>query len=689
MRNVITNISYDEKKGRLKLLGYIDEGMKSENFRIAFRERNDEKYGIVSKIMICTECNWDGLNFEAIVDFNDFREWRNNVLLDLYLIDDRFKKYKFKNENISENNINIFINKKFLNCELITKEESIYIKIKENIVFEDININIIENKNIELGFKLRCNEEQLNSLSEVSLVVRERLTKEIFSYNNFADFKIQSNGEMYKVIITNDDIMEKFFLKDKMAFDFFIIIKSNDECLEIPFKSPNNFNRRIELDEYYYGKIYCNYKKGLAMIVSLEGIKAEVNHIEFNGKSISLSGNIETFYDQEFLKAKAVIVEPKMKSNYNSLVPVSKKYLVESDSYKFLSVIDINDVLKHIPKYNEQVIGIYIQIENIKNNNIYKIPFKVNKNNSSLYQKKPISDEYEFSIIKLNEEIAIKLNEKVKEVNYDTIKIAVLGSCLSRLVFSSKEFFNPDYKSKYRVVNTMFHTSLVSLFSEKLDKEEMIDDKYLQYLHSEVLREYIRKDARKIFFDEIRESKPDFLIIDLYQDAVRDLIVFKNNKILSAGINLRESEYLDTIKEKADIITHSDANEFLEYWEEAIRKFAKEISKYIDESRIIINAQQSINQYIDSEGNIKNYKSLDQFVQRNNYFFEYMSKSLINILPKAKIINLNSLNYKAYALHPEGNTPTHYESQYYKDFMSKLDSIVLKVLLKEGKIKLN
>ena len=99
-----------------------------------------------------------------------------------------------------------------------------------------------------------------------------------------------------------------------------------------------------------------------------------------------------------------------------------------------------------------------------------------------------------------NKEIEIFENNKnelvlkVKERTSNKIRIAVLGSCYSRNMFNSGEYFNPNYKDIYDVVFTQFHSSVISAVSSPVNlnysSEKYIKDSQLQY---------VKRDFQKIF----------------------------------------------------------------------------------------------------------------------------------------------------------------------------------------------
>ena len=53
-----------------------------------------------------------------------------------------------------------------------------------------------------------------------------------------------------------------------------------------------------------------------------------------------------------------------------------------------------------------------------------------------------------------------------------------------------------------------------------------------------------------------------------------------------------------------------------------------------------------------------------------------MNDYLSYLLPEAQKIDSRNLNYIGFERHPLGNTPNHYESGYYKEFVKLVDNVV-------------
>lgn len=120
------------------------------------------------------------------------------------------------------------------------------------------------------------------------------------------------------------------------------------------------------------------------------------------------------------------------------------------------------------------------------------------------------------------------------------IKIAVIGSCVTRDLFNSK-FIN-NYKDFYECVSTVWQTSMISFMSEP----STLDDSLIE-LDGDVTklqRNTLLRDLDKSYKDEIINKQPDYIIFDLYTDVKYGAIRTKKNTYLTNNPNgFRKTKY--------------------------------------------------------------------------------------------------------------------------------------------------
>ncbi|WP_144534128.1 DUF6270 domain-containing protein [Bacillus pumilus] len=253
------------------------------------------------------------------------------------------------------------------------------------------------------------------------------------------------------------------------------------------------------------------------------------------------------------------------------------------------------------------------------------------------------------------------------------IKIAVMGTCFSRNAFSSREYFNPGYKKKYECVYTQFHSSLVSLVSSPVSfKKENFED------INDVDIKYIETDFKKDFFEKLKNSEPNYLILDLYCDAAKSLIQYTDGNFISASFMIEQTNYFKNLKD-VKIINHQDNNRYFNIFKSAVDIFIDKVTEILPESKIILNKGRFTNSYRNKNGEIKSFDDFE-LIQRNNYFWDKVDNYFEYKAPNIKSIDLTNTHFIGDENYPFGKSFSHYESAYYKKFLDELNAIVLEDL---------
>lgn len=251
------------------------------------------------------------------------------------------------------------------------------------------------------------------------------------------------------------------------------------------------------------------------------------------------------------------------------------------------------------------------------------------------------------------------------------VNLAILGTCYTRGAFNSSPYFNPGYKEKYTITFTQFHSSIPSLMSRPVSfPENFFDDK------KPIEKDYLACDFEKLFFDRLSETKADYFLFDLYPDAVRDLVVYDDQHMITGSFYLRNRAFLQSLAGKARFISHDDEKEFLNYWCPAADAFADKIVQFFPQERIVLQKARMINRYFDKHHQIKYFDDQLDLVKRSNMYFQFMESYLLHRLPHIHTIDLNHYGYIGRFDHPYGQSTNHYEPDYYRKLIQELDKIV-------------
>lgn len=205
--------------------------------------------------------------------------------------------------------------------------------------------------------------------------------------------------------------------------------------------------------------------------------------------------------------------------------------------------------------------------------------------------------------IKRNEKIESKyalLKEKIEIYKYKNIinktwistlkpkiKIALLGSCFSKLMFNGSDFFIDGYDDYCELVYHQFHHSLISMMSSPIPDEDWIrlgignNDK-----NKVEIKCWAKTEFDKSFLNKLLNSKSDYLIIDNYADACCSLYQLGENKFITRNYFM-ESTSLETDKSVIKIIEPSSEKRF-ELFCKSADEFIDKIKKIMPLNRVIL-----------------------------------------------------------------------------------------------------
>ena len=256
------------------------------------------------------------------------------------------------------------------------------------------------------------------------------------------------------------------------------------------------------------------------------------------------------------------------------------------------------------------------------------------------------------------------------------IKVAVVGVCISRDAFSTR--FVSDYKTWYDVVNTTFKTSIISLMSEtvELSREELKDT-----CKKDAHRQNLKDEMSKKYMNELIDSYPDYIVMDLYSEIRYGIIRLKNTYLTNAHDKIRQTEFYKQKKYEEIITYQNDKEKYMLLLDKYLDKFMKQIKNKLPKTKVILVKGQYAHSYIDDEHIIR-YVDLQKFnfIDRENKYWkelnEYVQKKY-----NLEVIDMTKREYFADPNYPFGFAPWHYEKQFYQDFIKEFNSICLKDIL--------
>ncbi|MCU5688561.1 MULTISPECIES: DUF6270 domain-containing protein [Bacillus cereus group] len=302
----------------------------------------------------------------------------------------------------------------------------------------------------------------------------------------------------------------------------------------------------------------------------------------------------------------------------------------------------------------------YTQVNNI---NFVK-PYANNKGYLSIYTK--ASDEKPLAI---NSVFSKKEESKL-------IKVAVLGSCVTRDNFNSK--FNYDYKRYYECVLLQNQTSIISLMGKPVQLPSNKITELNQWDANDV-----RSDFEKSFLIQLKEKQPDYLIMDLFGDVFFGCIRLADTYVTNNYWKLGTTQFFKEIKKPTYLNIMTQPEEYLLLWKNAINDLFETLREELPNCKIILHKARFTDIYYDKNNQLnKMNPSID--VKELNKYWDTLDRYILEKF-NVQFIDLNEKKYFSYEQHPWGVFGVHYEMNYYGDFLKSLHKLVLANYLSTGK----
>lgn len=270
--------------------------------------------------------------------------------------------------------------------------------------------------------------------------------------------------------------------------------------------------------------------------------------------------------------------------------------------------------------------------------------------------------------LKEQRDIAYKWIEKLLK---NKVKIAILGSCFSRLSFMSDSYFSGDYSKYFEVGMILYHSSYVSLMANKITYPSGL----IQTNHQPNQRSldvWGKIEFEKSFFDDLGNYKPDFLIIDNFADAVWDLYKI-GSSYLTKNYFIGDINIEDFFSDISVIKVDDKQKE--ELLKNSIKNFSDRILSYIPINRIIlVRSHRSTERKINDH--VKKWDDYDTICEQN-IRWDMVDELLLDNLPIKNIVDMREMKFISSVNHPYGESPSHFESGWYSLEWNKYIDIII------------
>ncbi|MER2058998.1 MAG: DUF6270 domain-containing protein [Niallia sp.] len=671
-----------ENKNEFILQGqYTNEDGKEERPSIFLQERiSPDDYFIPNRIPLDTE--WQGDFFTVHIHLDQLGEYLTyHAIWDCYLaLGNHIERIKMEISDFTPTE-SIAIPNSSVQVKLYeTQMNSFALLVStKDIAIEHLVGKVKENT---LAVNFEINWVSFQQTDDINLVFRKRLQPDILYYQQTVSFPVTPReGNTYEANVSLPYLLKTNENQTKQTWDAYIVFidGASGKELEFPLSVEKNsgFMGRHSITNLANYNFYINYKKALSLTIATKSLLFETINWQVNDDSnVVIQGIVsdDLQIDRVSLVKEGTFSEGELITIANEL-PFQQLEEIGMISFPYKEIFD------SIHFHDGDQYTIYLELVDSNNGIMVKTPVIIGETISVSGQTLEI-DNHKRLKLSNDEKLMITCEDRAVKPSENSMKIAVSGSCFSRLAFSSADFYNPNYKSKYELVYTQFHSSIISIMSNPVPFPE---EKFIGFNQREV--EYIKSDYKKEFFTQLEKTKPEFLILDFYVDGSKDVLMFDEEHIVTINYMLRRNlNYLYEIKDQAKVLTHENVEVYLERWKKNMQEFARELVNYIPEEQIILQKVRKTDGFITKEGKVEKFKDNVKHIKRSNYLFEYMENYFLQLLPKAQVIDLTKRKYYSLYNHPENNTPDHLESAYYRDFLTQLDEITLKNFMKQPRV---
>lgn len=259
------------------------------------------------------------------------------------------------------------------------------------------------------------------------------------------------------------------------------------------------------------------------------------------------------------------------------------------------------------------------------------------------------------------------------EGNYSLpIEVINIGSCFSRSIFRSDDYFNPEYKKYFHVGKTLFHDSLISLFSKpvKFDYSNISD------LQTGDAKLYVGIEFEKNVDSLLSENAFSLAVIDNYIDATVPVFRFQENSWLTYNKYISESVFKRFISDCEILYPGSESHQKL--YRYSVRKLRQTLKANGIENTVLIGGRLSKYRIeAKTAGIVPWSEKLDWIIDSNNNW-ELADLMFLEEFPEAIYIDMRKNTWLSAPNPPMigGASPSHYQSEFYRELFQKLLAMI-------------
>ena len=144
----------------------------------------------------------------------------------------------------------------------------------------------------------------------------------------------------------------------------------------------------------------------------------------------------------------------------------------------------------------------------------------------------------------------------------------------------------------------------------------------------------------------------------------------------------KNSHIISGLEKNNHLIRQSNWDEYFSIWKKSMRLFIASLREITPERNIILVRSRFALNYKDDDGSVKKFSNQWR-IMKDNLIWDRLEDSLLLEFSDIRTIDMRDCRLVADKQSPLGFSPSHYETEYYKQCLTKLNEITLEDLISE------
>jgi len=262
------------------------------------------------------------------------------------------------------------------------------------------------------------------------------------------------------------------------------------------------------------------------------------------------------------------------------------------------------------------------------------------------------------------------------------LKVFLIGSCYSGYMFKEK-IIGRQASENIKLVFQHQHDSLISIMTDPY----MIDLTAARSKYQWDFNHFAESVFKKNIFDKLSEYRPDYLLLDLYAEAICPLIMISEQCYLTKNYYIETSTVYDQLSNYRIIDPFDDERKKL--FDIYAVEFLKKIKEIVPDIKIVLLRAKAAESLKRMDGSWSPFKDIELVRRQNNLRSEYEEKIIrledvyvLNMADKYPVASELIYDQYNYAI-----SSNHFDVSFYLEEYSLLKNIILKDILYKEKLR--